>query len=120
MMMLMMMSMMMLMMMMLIIIMLQMMTLCVVEYSQTITNLQYGLSGDINVWNHHIWNQAKIIIISVLSFFYDFLMRSVHLADFFYNLLMRQLHVAQPGVSDQDRLGNPEVARLFVTKHIFQ
>ena len=52
--------------------------------------------------------------------FSDFLMRSVHLADFFYNLLMRQLHVAQPGVSDQDRLGNPEVARLFVTKHIFQ
>ena len=37
--------------------MIQMMTFCV-DYSQTITNLQYGLSGDMN-----IWIQTKIIII---------------------------------------------------------
>ena len=43
---------------MMIIVILQPMTFCVVEYSQTITNLQYGLSGDMN-----IWIQTKIIII---------------------------------------------------------
>ena len=43
---------------MMIIVILQRMTFCVVEYSQTITNLQYGLSGDMN-----IWIQTKIIII---------------------------------------------------------
>ena len=70
-------------MMMMIIVMLQPMTFCVIEYSQTITNLQYGLSGDMN-----IWNQTEIIIISKKKARYKF--------DFYPDMIVRNLILLMP------------------------